>query len=233
MDIEYESGWTVVQRGVMRAGFTTIGGMLKLQWLDFIIKDWSSLVPRAKIQRGVVEQVVSEEVVAKIRGDIKNGTKSKDDKKTSKEAGAEDEKPSSSSREDDRDRERPRITHPVERWSMPENPVNEYGMTLRAMRCLEITESVCQLRDLMDYAAQNTLGPMQALQRLAGELRASRPDKQEDSKASGEEGGQEGAAKRKGGAGAGPSVGSGEGNVKTEGQDEEPSGRSSPAKRMR
>lgn len=128
MDIEYETGWTVVQKGIIRAAFMPIGGVLKLQFLDFVIQDHYSLVPRSKIQRGVVEQPLSEDVVSKIRG-VPAGRK-KDSKKGG-DGGDDESKPS--------EEERNRFTQPVERWSMPENPVNEYGMTLRAMRCLEVS----------------------------------------------------------------------------------------------
>lgn len=87
----------------------------------------------------------------------------------------------------------------------------------------------------MEFASQHTLGPMQALQRLAGELRASRSgDHQEGGGAgSGQDGGNA-SSKRKGGAsGEGGGGGPADDNVKTEAGDDELPSRSSPAKRMR
>ncbi|CAO1622665.1 unnamed protein product [Jaminaea pallidilutea] len=157
--IAFDSGWLVVHTGILRAALTPVAGKLKFQFLDFVTSNHESFVPRARIVRGVVEQPMSEETIARIRGN--RGRAKENDNKS-----GEDEKPGTRERDE-------KITVPTERWSMPDNPVNEYGLSLRVMRCLEITESVCQLRDLMDYADQHSLGPMQALRKLASEFRAS------------------------------------------------------------
>lgn len=157
--IAFDSGWLVVHNGILRAALTPVAGKLKFQFLDFVTSNHESFVPRARIVRGVVEQPMSEETIARIRGN-RGRAKENDDKS------GEDEKPGTRERDE-------KITVPTERWSMPDNPVNEYGLSLRVMRCLEITESVCQLRDLMDYADQHSLGPMKALRTLASEFRAS------------------------------------------------------------
>ncbi|PWN40069.1 hypothetical protein IE81DRAFT_368579 [Ceraceosorus guamensis] len=59
----------------------------------------------------------------------------------------------------------------VEKLDLPESPVNEYGITLRAMRCLEITESVCHLRALMDFTQHENIGPLEGLRKLAQQFR--------------------------------------------------------------
>ncbi|PWN50276.1 hypothetical protein IE53DRAFT_369043 [Violaceomyces palustris] len=59
----------------------------------------------------------------------------------------------------------------VEKTFLPDYPVNEYGISLRAMRCLEITESVCQLRDLIDFSAREKLGPIDSLRKFATQYR--------------------------------------------------------------
>lgn len=183
--VEYDNGWIVVHSGLLRAGLTPFAGQLKFQFVDFLESDHESYVARAKMRRGIAEQPLSDDLIAEIRGQPKPPKPPKRDGKVPKKEGGgsggggdessttTEDKPStfpSTKREDGT-----RFTMPVERWSMPEDPVNEYGMTLRAMRCLEITESVCQLRGLMDYAAAQALGPMDALQKLAEEFRASRP----------------------------------------------------------
>lgn len=140
------------------------------------------------MRRGIAEQALSEDLIAEIRGLPKPSAAKRDGKRDKK-----DDSPNPSTNKSDGDdqaaattqeklpttkKEDGRFTIPVERWSMPENPVNEYGMTLRSMRCLEITESVCQLRGLMDYAWLHNLGPMDALHRLTEEWRASKASRQ-------------------------------------------------------
>ncbi|CAO1634804.1 unnamed protein product [Parajaminaea phylloscopi] len=170
--VEYENGWMVVQTGILRAAFTPFRGSLKLQFLDFIITHHESFVPRARITRAVNDQALSDDLVQRIRDAKRSGAGSsgesrREGKKEGEGQGKDDKTKNALDRED-------KFSVPVERWTMPDNPVNEYGMTLRAMRCLEITESVCQLRDLMDFSAQNSLGPMQALRRLASEFSKAR-----------------------------------------------------------
>lgn len=183
MTVEYDNGWIVVQSGLLRAGLTPYAGQLKFQFVDFLVTDHESYVAKSKMRRGIAEQTLSEDLVAEIRGLPKSGRRDGKKDKRDKEEGPTASRPSgeeSSTAEEKPNvgkREEARFTVPVERWSMPENPVNEYGMTLRAMRCLEITESVCQLRGLMDYASTHSLGPMDALHRLAEEFRASKGGK--------------------------------------------------------
>ncbi len=59
----------------------------------------------------------------------------------------------------------------MEKTFLPDYPVNEYGISLRAMRCLEITESVCQLRDLIDLSMRDKLGPVDAMRKFAAQFR--------------------------------------------------------------
>lgn len=115
-----------------------------------------------------------------------NGGDKRDDGKREGDGGAKDggseaekgkketsdkEKPNSGSTSGEEGKGAGAFSVKVDRLSVPDSPVNEYGITLRAMRCLEITESVCQLRDLMDFSmrdrASQQLGPIDALKRLA------------------------------------------------------------------
>ncbi|KAN0062431.1 hypothetical protein ACQY0O_005318 [Thecaphora frezii] len=68
-------------------------------------------------------------------------------------------------------------TMPVERTLLPEYPVNEYGISLRAMRCLEITESVCQLRDLIDVSSKEKMGPIDTLRKFAAQYREAQQNR--------------------------------------------------------
>lgn len=190
------------------------GGVdLKFQFIDFHIREHESLVSKNRIQRGGVEQVLPEELVNKIRGktsgnkaETKKEQRDREKREASNAAGGggggdQDDKSGIVKNGSCTDEEK--YTLPIERLTLPDNPINEYGMTLRSMRCLEvstdtsrgpridassikltslsslllflqITESVCQLRDLMEYSAIHKLGPMQALKRLAEDFRTNR-----------------------------------------------------------
>ncbi|CAO1615666.1 unnamed protein product [Sympodiomycopsis kandeliae] len=187
MSVEYDNGWIVVHSGLLRAALTPFAGQLKFQFVDFLVTDHESYVPKKKMRRGIADQPLSDDLVAAIRGgakssggaDVSTDRKDKKEKDKKEDSSANSSATSSSFTGTGEDkssikREDGRYTVPVERWSMPENPVNEYGMTLRAMRCLEITESVCQLRGLMDFAASNGLAPKDALRKLAEEFRNSK-----------------------------------------------------------
>ncbi|EPQ25781.1 uncharacterized protein PFL1_06648 [Pseudozyma flocculosa PF-1] len=69
------------------------------------------------------------------------------------------------------------FTMAVEQHTLPEYPVNEYGICLRAMRCLEITESVCQLRDLIDVSFKDKMGPIDTLRRFAAQYREAQQNR--------------------------------------------------------
>lgn len=131
--IEYENGWMVVQTGVLRAALTPFKGTLKFQFADFIMTNHESFVPRARIARGVSEHPLSDELVQRIRDSKSSGSDSRNEPR--KDAESKEDKVNVKSRSEKEER----WTVPTERWSMPDNPVNEYGMTLRAMRCLEVS----------------------------------------------------------------------------------------------
>ncbi|KAK9764714.1 hypothetical protein K7432_007583 [Basidiobolus ranarum] len=50
---------------------------------------------------------------------------------------------------------------------LPETPVNEYGVPPKAMRCLEISEVICHMRELISFSLQSNSGPIQSLQHYA------------------------------------------------------------------
>ncbi len=52
---------------------------------------------------------------------------------------------------------------PIPQSSIPDSLVNDYGMPLGTMRCLEIAESVSQMRDLIGFVMQNKSGPIASL----------------------------------------------------------------------
>lgn len=107
-----------------------------------------------------------------------DGQKESDGTNKTKESVSDDKKDGIAVKRDREEREGAgAFSVKVDRLSVPDSPVNEYGITLRAMRCLEITESVCQLRDLMDFSMRDRgssqLGPIDALKRLAMQYKES------------------------------------------------------------
>ncbi|KAI5474835.1 LIM binding protein [Pseudohyphozyma bogoriensis] len=54
-----------------------------------------------------------------------------------------------------------------ERRLLPISPVGSFGITEMGMRCLEIAESVAQLQDLMGFAQEARIGPIEALTRFS------------------------------------------------------------------
>ncbi|RUS17400.1 LIM-domain binding protein-domain-containing protein, partial [Endogone sp. FLAS-F59071] len=54
---------------------------------------------------------------------------------------------------------------------IPESSVNEFGITLKAMRCLEIAEVVGRMKDLITYSVSTNTGPIQSLAKLAQRFR--------------------------------------------------------------
>lgn len=161
----YENGWSVLHTGTLRAGLTTVpsssttmlgsssgsGGVdLKFQFIDFHIREHESLVSKNRIQRGGVEQVIPEELVNKIRGktsgnkaETKKEQRDREKREASNAAGGgggggdQDDKSGIVKNGSCTDEEK--YTLPIERLTLPDNPINEYGMTLRSMRCLEVS----------------------------------------------------------------------------------------------
>jgi len=43
---------------------------------------------------------------------------------------------------------------------LPPSQINDYGTTITSMRCLEIAEVVCHLRDLISLSEMSNLGPL-------------------------------------------------------------------------
>ncbi|KAG9317073.1 LIM-domain binding protein-domain-containing protein [Chiua virens] len=72
-------------------------------------------------------------------------------------------------REEDRQWDEPRVL--IDHASMPGEPVNAFGIPQATMRCLELAESVSQMTDLIVFANETQLGPMDALVALAKKLR--------------------------------------------------------------
>ncbi|KAH7888142.1 LIM-domain binding protein-domain-containing protein [Phlebopus sp. FC_14] len=78
--------------------------------------------------------------------------------------------PGSQRPEEDRQQwDEPRIS--IDSASIPGEPVNAFGIPQATMRCLELAESVSQMTDLIAFANETKLGPMDALTELAKKLR--------------------------------------------------------------
>jgi len=71
--------------------------------------------------------------------------------------------------DDERIWEEPRVM--IDHASIPGEPVNAFGIPQATMRCLELAESVSQMTDLIAFANETKLGPMDALAKLADKLR--------------------------------------------------------------
>ncbi|KAJ7590602.1 LIM-domain binding protein-domain-containing protein [Mycena floridula] len=57
--------------------------------------------------------------------------------------------------------------------SIPGEPVNAFGIPQATMRCLELAESVVQMTDLITFANDATLGPLDALSRFSNKIKES------------------------------------------------------------
>ena len=73
--------------------------------------------------------------------------------------------------EDDKLWEEPRLI--IERGVIPGEPVNAFGIPQATMRCLELAESVAQMTDLITFASEQTLGPIEALAQFAIKIRTT------------------------------------------------------------
>ncbi|KDN52654.1 hypothetical protein K437DRAFT_266502 [Tilletiaria anomala UBC 951] len=186
----FQNGWQVQMTGTLRIslmphsrmlvheapgqrpklGFDT---QLRFESLDFIGQSHTSYISRAAIQRMPVAHSIPLETVAAIVASHRQ-TQHQEGKKGSPigakvEEGSDQAASGDEKANEDIGGSKPTIT--IEEPVLPECPVNEYGITLRSMRCLEITESICQLRDLMDLSLQEGIGPLEAMHRFAVQYR--------------------------------------------------------------
>ncbi|CBQ71476.1 conserved hypothetical protein [Sporisorium reilianum SRZ2] len=165
---------------------------LRLESLDFTVHAHTGYIPRVAIQKSKVDHPLPNSLVANIlsTADTNNASSQNGTKKAQPRGGAaaarKDEADDAKRDEngdpvvkieegsgsgDDDAKSQSGYTVSVERTFLPEYPVNEYGISLRAMRCLEITESVCQLRDLIDLSMRDKLGPIDSLRKFATQYR--------------------------------------------------------------
>lgn len=166
---------------------------LRLESLDFTVHTHTGYIPRVAIQKSKVEHPLPNSLVANILSTGDTNTSGQNGAKTAQSragpggvGGRKDEADDAKRDEngetvvkieegsgsgDDEAKSQSGYTVSVERTFLPEYPVNEYGISLRAMRCLEITESVCQLRDLIDLSMRDKLGPIDSLRKFATQYR--------------------------------------------------------------
>jgi hypothetical protein len=167
---------------------------LRLECLEFLVNHHRSFVPSTDIVMKTQEEKIPKNVIQGIL--VAHGHPIPDSQQG--EGGGEKEEAKVAKTEDEEmeeaeesQNEKSGFGVKVNSLCLPESPVNEYGITLRAMRCLEvsvgnkrrrplaryaylghfsywcvleqITESVCTLRDLMDYSMrekEKQLGPI-------------------------------------------------------------------------
>lgn len=186
--------------GLLRASFipwaTSLQGepgkmdvQLRLESLDFTVHGHSGFIPRVAIQKSKVDHPLPNSLVANIlnTGDTNSSTGPNAKKGQGRGAGARKDESDDTKRDENGDpvvkteegagsgdddvKSQSGYTVAIEKTFLPEYPVNEYGISLRAMRCLEITESVCQLRDLIDLSMRDKLGPIDSLRKFATQYR--------------------------------------------------------------
>ncbi|KAF7330879.1 hypothetical protein MVEN_02427400 [Mycena venus] len=63
----------------------------------------------------------------------------------------------------------------IENGSIPGEPVNAFGIPQATMRCLELAESVGQMADLISFAKEQEVGPLDALKSFADKIREEQP----------------------------------------------------------
>lgn len=196
----FDSGWQVHMTGLLRACFVPwavpqphepgkLDVQLRLESLDFTAHAHTGYIPRLAIQKSKVDHPLPNSLVANIlsagetNSAAQNGIKKAparggaarkdeaDDAKRDENGDPIVKTEDGSGSADDDVKSQSAYTVSVERTFLPDYPVNEYGISLRAMRCLEITESVCQLRDLIDLSMRDKLGPIDSLRKFATQYR--------------------------------------------------------------
>jgi hypothetical protein len=177
----FENGWQVQMNGLIRASLVphtrvlppatgaskndlpTLQTHLRFECLEILITDHRSFIPSMSTFVKSQEERIPLNVVREILS--AHGITDESDTKTAKPEGGNSTGDSGTKND---------FSIKVNQVCLPDSPVNEYGITLRAMRCLEITESVCQLRDLMDFSMKEKdrhLGPLDGLRRLTIQYR--------------------------------------------------------------
>lgn len=150
----FENGWQVQMNGLVRAAFVphtrvlppslnaskddlpVLQTHLRLECLETLITNHQSFVPSLPKTVKSQEEQIPWSVVRDIltaHGDSANGLKLPDDTidKETKSTKTEDGKDEAESKSN--------FTMKVNHVSFPDSPVNEYGITVRAMRCLEVS----------------------------------------------------------------------------------------------
>ena len=213
----FDSGWQVQMTGLLRASFVPwvaaqpsdpakMDVQLRLESLDFTVHAHTGFIPRVAIQKSKVDHPLPISLVANIlsTGDNSSGSSGQsasrkvrggaarkdeaDDAKRDENGNVAVKTEEGSGSGDDDVKSQSGYSVSVEKTFLPDYPVNEYGISLRAMRCLEITESVCQLRDLIDLSMRDKLGPIDSLRKFATqyrEMQSGRPTPQTGPEANG------------------------------------------------
>lgn len=192
--LRFETGWQVQMTGLLRAAFvptvqpastadgkvsassTSLRTQLKLEGLDYIVNHHASFITRHAITNVDSSERIPLQLVRRIAAKGEVGSEGN----VKEEASPGENATTTGSADTEFSDYKMNVT----RAKIPECPVNEYGITLRAMRCLEITESVCQLRDLMDFTWDDNehtdrgashLSAIDGLRKLAARYRETEP----------------------------------------------------------
>ncbi|RUS25336.1 hypothetical protein BC938DRAFT_472309 [Jimgerdemannia flammicorona] len=137
---QFDNGCQVVAKGMLQVTFSlsTATGTLKIDMWEFHTQNYVEYIPRSAIVRRELENSPSMETKEGVKAKIKQ------------QQMMQGESAASDGRGD---------------WVIPDTPVNEYGITVKTMRCLEIAEVVGHMKDLIAYSVENNFGPIQSLQK--------------------------------------------------------------------
>lgn len=139
----FDNGWQVQMSGLIRAAFVphtrlrpsitglndtpTLQTHLRLECLEILIQSHRSYIPSTINYLQIKEEAIPQRVVKNILS-----TSGQIDKEIS-------EREKGTKAEEGEEEEKSEFSIPVNRICLPDSPVNEYGITLRAMRCLEVS----------------------------------------------------------------------------------------------
>ncbi|UZJ54078.1 hypothetical protein CBS101457_003398 [Exobasidium rhododendri] len=190
----FENGWQVQMTGLLRVAlvphtrvlpssstFTKedspmLQTHLRFECLEYLVSEHQSVLPCTAGTYKLQEERIPKNVIRDIL--VAHGHRMSNSKKEDGGGGGGGGGTTKNAEKEDNpmgeEEEKSEFSINVNHLCLPESPVNEYGITLRAMRCLEITESVCQLRDLMDFSMrekEKLLGPIEGLRRLTSHYR--------------------------------------------------------------
>lgn len=143
----FDNGWQVQMSGLVRAAFAphtrlrpsilgandppTLQTHLRLECLEILIISHRSYIPSTITYMQVREEQIPQRIVKNI---LSTNGQTEASNERAKGTNTKEEENSNTT-----DEEKSSFSIPINRLCLPDSPVNEYGITLRAMRCLEVS----------------------------------------------------------------------------------------------